>query len=168
MIFYDAGHLSSDVMEVLGYNEPMKELHFFIMIQAPREKVWDTLWQDETLREWAGLIDPGTYMAGELKEGNEVQFISAENGYGVTSLVEKLVPNEFLLLRHEADTQQAGKQEREKEWTGGKESYSLAEKDGATTLTAAFDVPPELEEYFKANYPKALERVKSLAEIKKL
>ena len=76
------------------------------------------------------------------------------------------MPDEFLLLRHRADTQEDGKQERKKEWTGGEESYSLAEKDSATTLTVAFDVPPELEEYFKVNYPKALERVKVLAERK--
>ena len=141
-------------------------MQFSVEINATKEKVWDTLWQDETLREWAGIIDPGTYMVGELKEGNEVRFISAENGYGVTSLVEKLVVGEFLLLRHQADTQEAGEREREKEWKGGKESYSLAEKGGITTLTAAFDVPPELEEYFKDNYPKALQRVKDLAEIK--
>jgi uncharacterized protein YndB with AHSA1/START domain len=144
----------------------MEEMQFSIDIHASKEKVWDTLWQDKTFREWASIIDPGTYMAGELKEGNEVQFISAENGYGVTSLVEKLVPGEFLQLRHSADTQEAGKQEREKEWTGGKESYLLTEKDGATTVVAAFDVPLELEEYFRVNYPKALERVKELAERK--
>ncbi|HYF97005.1 MAG TPA: SRPBCC domain-containing protein [Patescibacteria group bacterium] len=145
----------------------MKETRFSVEINANKETVWDTLWQDETFRQWAGIIDPGTYMAGELKEGNEVQFISSRNGYGVTSLVEKLVANEFLLLRHSADTQEDGKSERAQEWTGGTESYSLAEKDGATTLTVAFDVPPEQEEYFKVNYPKALERVKVLAERKK-
>jgi hypothetical protein len=82
-------------------------------------------------------------------------------------LVEKLVEGEFLLLRHHADTQEDGKREREKEWTGGEESYSLVEKNGTTTLTVAFDVPPELEEEFKVNYPKALERAKVLAERKK-
>lgn len=103
-------------------------------------------------------------MVGDLKEGDEVQFISAESGYGVTSLVEKLKPGEFLLLRHQADTQDSGEQEREKEWTGGKESYALTEKDGVTTLTVTLGVPPELEEYFTATYPKALERVKLLSE----
>lgn len=141
----------------------MKALQFSIDIHATRERVWDALWQDKTFREWAGLIDPGTYMVGDLQVGNEVQFISG-NGYGVTSLVEKLTTGEFLLLRHSADTQDVGKREREKEWTGGEESYRLSEKDGTTTLTVTFDVPPELEEYFKDNYPKALERVKVLAE----
>lgn len=144
----------------------MNEMQFSIEINTTKEKVWGTLWRDETFREWAGLIDPGTYIVGELKEGSEVQFISAENGYGVTSLVEKLVPNEFLLLRHHADTQNSGEQEREKEWTGGTESYTLTEKDGITILTVVFDVPQELEEYFKDNYPKAMERVKVLAERK--
>lgn len=142
----------------------MQEMQFSIRINATQEKVWDTLWQDETFREWASIIDPETYMVGDLKQGNEIQFISAANGYGVTSLVEKLVPTEFLLLRHRADTQDEGKRERQEQWTGGAESYVLSEQDGATTLTVAFDVPPELEDYFKLNYPKALERVKLLAE----
>lgn len=144
----------------------MEKMEFTIAIQAPREAVWDTLWQDETFREWAGIIDPGTYMVGTLKEGNEIQFISAENGYGVTSLVEKVREGEFLLLKHRADTQDTGKQLREEEWTGGEESYSLTEKDTVTTLTAAFDVPQEMKAYFTDTYPKALERVKVLAERK--
>lgn len=142
----------------------MKELDFSIDINASKEKVWDTLWQDTTFRKWAGVIDPGTYMSGKLKEGGEVKFISSESGYGVTSLVEKLIPNEYLLLRHSEDTKEMGREEREKEWTGGKESYSLLEKDGVTTLTVKFDIPPQQEEYFKKNYPKALKMVKDLAE----
>lgn len=144
----------------------MKEIQFSIEIHATKERVWDILWQDETLRDWAGVIDPGTHLVGDLKEGNTVQFISG-NGYGVTSLVEQLTPGELLRLRHRADTQGNGIQERDKQWTGGKESYTLAEQEGTTTLTAAFDVPPELEDYFKVNYPKALERVKVLAERKR-
>ncbi len=144
----------------------MKQMQFTVDIKAPREKVWNILWQDETFRQWASVIDPGTYMVGVLKEGNEVQFISAENGYGVTSTVEKLTPGEFLLLKHSADTQDRGTRVREKEWTGGEERYGLAEKGGTTTLTAAFDVPKGMEAYFKDAYPKALELVKELAERK--
>ncbi len=141
----------------------MKEMRFPIEIHATKEKVWDILWQDKTFRQWAGLIDEGTYMVGEMKEGSEIQFISG-NGYGVTSLVEKLIPGESLVLRHEADTKEEGKELREKEWTGGKETYSLSEIAGATTLTVTFDVPEDMEEYFETNFPKALERIKVLAE----
>jgi len=142
----------------------MKQLKFSTKINAPAEKVWNVLWQDETFREWAGIIDPGTYMIGELKRGSEVQFISSENGYGVTSLVEEVVSGEILRLRHSADTQEAGTREREKQWTGGEENYVLTEKDGQTVLTATFDVPAEIKDVLEASYAKAFARVKELAE----
>ena len=142
----------------------MKELQFSIEINASKESVWATLWEDTAFRDWANIIDEGTYMKGVMKEGNEIQYISSVNGYGVTSLIEKLDPNEFVLLRHNADTKESGQQEREKEWTGGTESYSLTEKNGVTTLIVKTDVPQEQEETFNIRFPKALERIKTLAE----
>jgi uncharacterized protein YndB with AHSA1/START domain len=144
----------------------MQNQQFSIEIQAPREKVWNTLWDDKTFRDWASIVDEGTYMVGEIKEGNAVQFISSVSGYGVTSLIEKLDLNEFVSFRQTADTKDSGEREREKEWTGGEESYLLAETDGVTTLTVNIDVPSGLEEIFKDRFPKALERVKTLAEKK--
>ena len=47
----------------------------------------------------------------------------------------------------------------------GKESYFLAETDGVTTFTVKTDVPLEQEETFNTKFPRALERVKNLAEI---
>ena len=142
----------------------MKKLQFSIEINASKESVWATLWEDASFRVWANLIDEGTYMRGEMKEGNEIQFLSSLNGYGVTSLIEKLKPNEFILLSHVADTKESGQQERKKEWTGGTESYSLAEINGVTTLIVKIDVPLEQEETFNVRFPKALERIKTLAE----
>lgn len=144
----------------------MKEMQFVVEINASKEKVWDVLWRDETFRDWASVIDPETYMLGELKEGNEVQFISSQGGYGVTSLVENYIHNEFLLLKHQADTQDEGAGVREKEWTGGAESYVLTEENGVTVLTVVFDAPLTQEDYFMVTYPKALSRVKELAEKK--
>jgi len=141
-------------------------MQFSIKIKTPREKVWSTLWENKTFRDWGNIIDEGQYMVGEMKEGNEVQFISSASGYGVTSLIEKLTPNEFVLFRQIVDTKESGEQEREKEWTGGTESYSLVEKDGVTTLTVEIDVPLGQEETFKVRFPKALERVKILSEKK--
>ncbi|OGE83796.1 MAG: hypothetical protein A2846_00110 [Candidatus Doudnabacteria bacterium RIFCSPHIGHO2_01_FULL_49_9] len=144
----------------------MQKQQFSIEIKAPRERVWNTLWEDKSFRDWGSVIDEdGQYMVGELKEGNEIQFLS-ENGFGVTTLVEKLIPSEFISFRMIADTIDSGEREREKEWTGGTESYSLAKRGGVTTLTVDIDVPPGQEETFKIRFPKALERVKILAEKK--
>ena len=142
----------------------MKEIQFSMEINASKERVWATLWEDVTFRDWANVIDEGTYMKGVMKEGNEIQFISSVNGYGVTSLIEILNPNEFVMIRHSADTKESGQQEREKEWTGGRESYSLTEINGVTTLIVKFDVPLEQEETFNIRFPRALERIKILAE----
>jgi len=142
----------------------MKEIQFSIEINASKERVWATLWGDAAFRDWANIIDEGTYIKGVMKEGNDIEFISSVNGYGVTSLIEKLIPGEFVLFRHRADTKESGKLEREKEWTGGTESYSLAEKDGVTALIVTTDVPEELEDLFNDRLPRALDRIKVLAE----
>lgn len=139
-------------------------MQFSVQINSSKDKVWNTLWDDKTFKIWANILDEGTYMVGELIKGNQIQFISSINGYGVTSLVEKVVPNEYLLLKHSADTQNTGKNERDKQWTGGEEVYSLTEKNGVTTLLATFDVPAELEQYFNDAYPRAFNKIKELAE----
>jgi hypothetical protein len=104
-------------------------------------------------------------MVGEIREGNKVQFISSVSGYGVTSMIEKHIPFEVVLFHFMTDTMESGTQERGNEWTCGKESYVLAETDGVTTLTVKTDVPREQEETFIIRFPRALERVKNLAEI---
>ncbi len=142
----------------------MKKLQFTIKINAPKEKVWDTLWNDTTFRDWAGFIDEGTYLVGELKEGNEVQFISSVGGFGVTSKIINLISNEFISFHHNSDTEDFGGKEREEEWTGGTESYLLTETNGVTTLTLESDVPPSQEEMSKDRFPKALERIRFLSE----
>ncbi len=142
----------------------MKEIHYSISINASKEKVWEILWEDKTFRVWANIIDEGTYMLGEMKEGNEIQYISSLNGYGVTSRIEKLNPNEFILLRHSADTKESGQQNRENEWTGGIESYLLMEKNGVTNLLIKIDIPLEQEESFNEKLPRVLKCIKTLAE----
>jgi hypothetical protein len=142
----------------------MKELTYSIEVMATREKVWKTLWDETTFRDWAGIIDEGTYIKGVLKEGNDVEFISSVNGYGVTSFVEKFTLNELAFFRHKADTQESGAKSRDNEWTGTSERYELREKNGRTALTLTTQVPPEQEQTFEDRLPKALARIKELAE----
>ena len=142
----------------------MKTLTFSITISAPKETVWAALWQEDSFRVWANFIDEGTYIKGVLRERNEVQFLSAVNGYGVTSLVEKLRQNELLVLRHRADTKESGQRKRKNEWTGGLERYTLTENLGITTLLVEMDTPEELETVFQQRFPQALACIKKLAE----
>ena len=145
----------------------MKELEYQIVINKPKEVVWDTLWDDQSFRDWANNIDEGTYLLGDLVEGNEVQFISSINGYGVTSLVSKLIPNEYILFKHASDTQNKGTETRDKQWTGGSESYTLIEKDNQTLLIIRSEIPDDLVEYFNNALPTVLNRIKYLCEYTK-
>jgi hypothetical protein len=142
----------------------MNEIQFSVDIKASRHKVWETLWQDATFRDWANIIDEGMFIKGALKAGQEIEFISSINGYGVTSLVDKFIPNELAVFKHRADTQEDGVRKRDNEWTGGAERYSLTEKNGTTTLTLTSDIPREQEETFNTRLPQALARIKTLAE----
>lgn len=144
----------------------MKELEYQIIINKPKEIVWFTLWDDQSFRDWSNNIDEGTYMLGDIIEGNEIQFISSVNGYGVTSLVSKLIPNEYVLFKHASDTQNTGTETRDKQWTGGSESYTLTENNGSTVLIIKSEIPDELVELFNLSMPKALERIKYLSEKK--
>lgn len=142
----------------------MKRLRFSIEISAPQKTVWHALWDDRSFRDWANLIDEGTYLVGELKEGNKVQWISASSGYGVTSLVEKLITNERVVFRHMADTKEDGQHERDNEWTGGREIYLLQAANNGTRLTVELDAPPGQVKTFEEILPKALARIKELSE----
>lgn len=142
----------------------MIDLEFKIIINKPKELVWFVLWDDQSFRDWANNIDEGTYLLGDLAEGNEIQFISSINGYGVTSLVSKLVLYEYILFKHAADTQDAGTETRDKQWTGGSESYSLSEVNGKTELIIKSEIPDELVDIFKVSMPIAINRIKELAE----
>lgn len=142
----------------------MKRLTFAIEINATPTCVWEVLWNDKTFRDWANIIDEGTYYKGTLREGGEIEFLSSVNGYGVTDLIEKLIPYETVIFRHRADTKESGQESRENEWTGGIESYTLKDKAGITQLTVATDVPLDREETFNTRFPLALKRIKRLAE----
>jgi len=142
----------------------MLELEFSIRIDQSKEKVWITLWDKQSFRDWANNIDEGTYLKGDLVEGNEIQFISSVNGYGVTSLVAELIPNQYILFKHAADTQNTGAEKRDKQWTGGSESYTLVEENNSTLLTIRSEIPEELVDYFNQAMPIALNRIKELAE----
>ena len=44
----------------------MEKLHFSISIKAPKEKVWDTMLNDVTYRQWTSVFNPpGSYYEGD-------------------------------------------------------------------------------------------------------
>lgn len=144
----------------------MKTLHFSVTINAPKEKVWSTLWDDATYRKWTSAFGQGSYAVSEWKEGSKIKFMGA-NGDGIFSTIAKQVPNEFMAFRH-MGTLKAGEEQPEteesKSWSGAMEEYKLEEKNGVTQLDVSLDTVEEFAGHFTDAFPKALQLVKSIAE----
>ena len=134
----------------------MKKLQFTIQINAPREKVWEALWNDQNYREWTSVFHEGSYYESDLQEGSEILFLSpGENGmFGV---VEKMIPFEKMYFKHKGEVHSGEKQQA----TYGNEAieqYDLTETDGKTELTATMNAPEEYIPFFAEVFPKALEK----------
>lgn len=140
----------------------MKKLEFTIEINAPKEKVWDALWIDENYRNWTSAFMEGSYAESDWKEGSEIKFL-APDGNGMYAVIEKLVPYEKMYFKHSGEILNGEKQG----FTYGNdaiERYDLMENNARTTLSVTMNAPEEYLVYFTNVFPKALEKVKDIAE----
>lgn len=144
----------------------MKKERFSTKIKAPREKVWDVLWNDATYRMWTSVFSEGSYADTDWKEGSKVLFLSAK-GDGMFSTIAKNTPNEFMSFRHMGVVKNGKEEplnEETKQWSGAMENYTLKETDGVTELIVEMDVTDDFQNYFRETFPKAMDKIKAMAE----
>ena len=140
----------------------MTPLKFSIKINASKEKVWSTLWNDTTYRQWTAAFMEGSYAESDWKEGSKIVFLSP-GGNGMFGVIEKMVPNEKMIFKHQGEIKDGV--EETKDWAGAHESYYLDENNGVTELNVEVDsVGGEFEEYMKVAFPKALNILKEISE----
>lgn len=139
----------------------METLKFHSTINAPKEKVWETLWNDNTYRQWTSVFSEGSYAESDWNEGSKILFLSPK-GEGMFSVIDKKIPNEQMTFRHLGEIRNGV--EEPKEWANALESYHLKENNGKTELTVALDITDEFAQYFNDIFPKALNAVKEIAE----
>jgi Activator of Hsp90 ATPase homolog 1-like protein len=139
----------------------MTTLKFSAKINASKEKVWETLWNDTTYRQWTAAFMEGSYAKSDWKEGSKILFLTPK-GDGMFSIIEKKIPNEQMTFRHLGEIKNGI--EETKDWGAATESYYLAERNGMTNLDVEMDATPEFEQYFNNTFPKALEILKQISE----
>ena len=66
----------------------METLKFHSTINAPKEKVWATLWNDNTYRQWTSVFSEGSYAESDWNEGSKILFLSPK-GEGMFSVIDK-------------------------------------------------------------------------------
>jgi hypothetical protein len=144
----------------------MEKQQFKIDIQAPKEKVWSVLWNDASYREWTSVFSPGSRVETDWKKGSKVLFLDGK-GDGMISMIAENIPNSFMSFRHMGTTIKGKEDTESKEvqaWAGSEENYTLKSTNGKTELTVDIDVTDDFKDYFKETFPKALDKVRELAE----
>lgn len=144
----------------------METLEFKIEIEAPKEKVWKVLWDDETYRQWTSAFCEGTYAISDWNEGSKIQFLSP-NGEGVNSVIESKIINEYMAFRHISELknfEDISVDAIPQGWAGGIETYRLTQNNAVTTLDITMDCIEKYVEYFNKVFPESMEIIKRLSE----
>lgn len=146
----------------------METLHFDLYVNAPAERVWSALWDKNNYPEWSAVFAPGSHIRGQLSQGSRVRFLD-RSGNGVYSIVNRHIPNKLMSFINLGEVfggreQIVDERTSALEWSGAMESYHLHEKNGRTRLWVEIEVNKNDALLFAKRFPKALEKVKSLAE----
>ncbi|OPY25503.1 MAG: hypothetical protein A4E23_00055 [Methanomethylovorans sp. PtaU1.Bin073] len=125
----------------------------------------------DTYRLWTDVFAPGSNYVGDWSQGSKMLFgASDEKGQmsGMLSRIRENLPYQYISIEHIGIVQD-GKEDTSskeaKEWAGALENYTFKEIDGGTTeVLVDMDTEDEYKEMFQEMWPKALLKLKELAE----
>jgi uncharacterized protein YndB with AHSA1/START domain len=144
----------------------MERTTFKTTIDASAEKVWKTLWDEETYKKWTSPFSPGSTAETDWQEGSRITFLDM-NGDGMIAEIAEKRPNEFMSFRFIGEMKD-GKEdldsEKVQEYKGSTENYTLRDKGGSTEVTVEMSIDEEYKEFFDKTWPRALEHLKMIAE----
>lgn len=149
----------------------MQKIHTSTVINAPREKVWHAMLDEEPYREWTSAFNEGSRYEGSWDEGSKILFLgpnpeTGEEG-GMVSRIAVNRPYEYISIEHlgiVSNGVEDTTSEEAKKWAPAFENYTFNEKDGGTELLIEMDVADEEAETLKRMWTAALVRLKEIAE----
>ncbi|MCW5962313.1 MAG: SRPBCC domain-containing protein [Pyrinomonadaceae bacterium] len=144
----------------------MEKLKYTEQIDAPREKVWQTLWNDETYRQWTKPFSEQSHASSDWKLGSRVEFHDGNNN-GMYSEIDALTPDEFMSFKHLGmfkDGKDVPFEGDLSGWANAHETYRLTENNGGTELYVEVDAVASFVDFMNEKMPQALGIVKRLSE----
>jgi hypothetical protein len=149
----------------------MQKLHFSILINAPKDKVWHSMLDDKPYREWTKAFNEGSYYQGSWEKGSKILFLApdpktGEEG-GMVSRIAENKPYEFISIEQLGIVQNGVEDttsEAARKWAPAFENYTFNDKDGATEVLVDIDTEDEHVQMFNEMWPEALRKLKDLAE----
>jgi hypothetical protein len=149
----------------------MQKLHFSMLINAPKDKVWHAMLDDQPYREWTNAFNEGSYYKGSLEKGSKILFLGPDPNTGVeggmVSRIAENKPYEFISIEHLGIVQNGVEDttsEAARKWSPAFENYTFNDKDGATDVLVDMDAEDEYVQMFNEMWPKGLRKLKELAE----
>lgn len=145
----------------------MNTLNFSVIIDAPRDVVWDTFLAPDSYKDWTSAFTEGSYYEGSWAEGERIRFLSP-GGSGMTSVIAENRPHEFISIKHLGfikDGIEDTESEEVKKWAPAFENYYFSNVGPSTEVKVSMEVTPEYEEYMTNTWPKALARLKEICEL---
>jgi L-rhamnose mutarotase len=149
-----------------GYKH-MEKLHFSIVINAPKEKVWHTMLDDATYRQWTEVFAPGSYYVGDWNKGSKILFLDPVQKTGMVSRIAENRPYALISIEHLGiveDGKEYTTGEKVKGRSGAYENYTFKEIGGNTEVLVDMDTMEEYKEMFEQKWPEALQKLKDIAE----
>ncbi|MGN7986835.1 SRPBCC domain-containing protein [Pedobacter sp. 22226] len=139
----------------------MEKIEFKITINASAVKVWDVLFGVKTYPRWTAVFAEGSQVKTDWKQGSKALFHD-DKGDGMLAIINENIPNKYMSVKHIGQIMDG--KETLHDWGESFENYTLNEKDGKTELLIDMDITKEWLDYFKETWPKALDKVKEIAE----
>ena len=145
----------------------MKKIEYKININAPAEKVWNSMLNRDTYNEWTNVSWPGSSYEGNWKQGENIRFVGPD-GTGTLAHFKEVKPHKYIGAEHIAVLGKGGVEDRTsdvaKGWVGTLENYTFNEANGKTELTVEIHTNPAWEKMFNESWPAALNKLKEIAE----
>jgi hypothetical protein len=143
----------------------METLSFEKVIDAPKQKIWDILW-NENLQRMDEIFQSGC-MKSDWKVGGKTYFLNSE-GEGMVSTIDSIEQPDQIIFKHLGMIDKEGNEDIHSkevmEWSGCFEKYILIDFGGKTKLHAEVQTEKEWQDHMNTGFIKGLEIVKDLAE----
>ena len=139
----------------------MKFLEFEIQINATPEKVWETLFTQDSYKKWASAMNEGTYFEGNWEVGSIMKFLDPQNN-GMYNLVTENIRFKVLGMKHLGWILKG--ELSPQNWEDSTLNYILEPSENGTLLKGTVNSLDEFVEFFNSKYPQIFEHIKRLAE----
>jgi hypothetical protein len=145
----------------------MEQLHFDILIDAPRDRVWDLMLADTTYRIWTAPFADGSYFEGSWGMGQEIRFMAPGKGGMLARIADNRL-HEFLSIEHRgmisADGVVDTTSDEVKAWAPAYENYTFTAVGDRTRVSIDMKADGDFANFLRRTWPVALGKLKKIAE----